>query len=92
MLMRMPSAETSTTKPVTSRSTSSSGRTKRSRSWRISATGSAACASPPSLIAVLNPIAVSSGGSPGSEAVSRRIAVTSRCAAESGAGPSPAKA
>ena len=78
ILTRMPIAETITTRVVTNSSSNSRGVTKRSRSTRISAIGSAACASRPSLIAFRSPIAVSSAGSPGRAAVSSKMAVTSR--------------
>ena len=84
MLTRIPIAETITTSVVTRSSSNSSGRTKRSSSSRISAIGRAACPSRPSLIAVRRPIAISSGGNPGKEAVSSNSAVTSRCANGSG--------
>ena len=86
MLTRIPIAETITTSVVTSKSKSSSGRTKSPSSTLISRIGSAAWPSRPSLICVLSAMAVSSAGRPGSETVSRRIAVTSRCSRGSGAG------
>ena len=89
MLTRMPIADTMTTSAVTRSKSSSSGRTKRSSSCRISRTGSAACPSRPSLIACLRPIAMSSAGRPGIDAVVTRTAVTSRWASGRGAGRPP---